>query len=143
MTMETEELYNSWLKKMGEKKYEPKTIGELLEYSMNEKPEKVNAIIEGDIIDRNVQATDNYYYINLLVEGMGKGAGNAVVVDATETSNEFWRNDISNYATASISKVGDIVAIAGEYSPVKMQIKAKFIFNKSALNARKKQESGA
>lgn len=136
--MDSEKLYNNWLKKMSERKYEPKTIGELLEHSTGKKPEGLNVIIEGTVIDRSERFTQNYYFIDFLIDGYEKDSGNAIVAETIESYN-----GTENIATASVSRVGDSVAIVGQYDPERMQIRVKQVFNKSAINARKKQGSGA
>lgn len=136
--MDSEKLYNSWLKKMGERKYEPKTIGELLEHPAGKNPEGLNVIIEGAVIDRSDRFIDRDYFIDLLIDGLGKDSGNAIIAEAVESYNST-----ENLATASVSRVGDNIAIAGQYDPERMQIRVKQVFNKSTINARKKQGSGA
>ncbi|MBI5355103.1 MAG: hypothetical protein HZB68_01465 [Candidatus Aenigmarchaeota archaeon] len=136
--MELEKLYNSWLKKMGDYKYEPHTIGELLEYSMSEKPKEMDVIIEGVIIDRNERYDSKYNSIenriDFLIEGIAKDVGNAVVAEASNS-----HPGIRNFSTASVSRIGDHVVMSGTYNPENMEVRIAIILNKTVLEARNKK----
>ena len=134
--METEKIYNSWLKKMGESKHEPHSIGELLEYSMSENPKQMEVIIEGDIIDRNEHYDSKYNRIEnrvyFLIEGIAKDEGNAVIAEA---SNSYPGTE--SFSTASVSRIGDHVAMSGTYNPKNMEVRIANILNRTAIGARK------
>ncbi|MBI5355104.1 MAG: hypothetical protein HZB68_01470 [Candidatus Aenigmarchaeota archaeon] len=121
--METDKMYESWLKERNNNSYRVCSIDDLINLTLKQETYEKNVIVKGKIGKKSLPAGERGY-ICFTIEDEKTGKS---IISSTSVSQSC------DYHYDALSEVGDSVSIAGVYSPRKMLLSAQYMFNKSLM----------